>query len=58
MKIALGTIHKRRLLLGGGRGVQEMTFWGDFQGLTEKTGGGRVVQNFKRMRRRLLWMIP
>ena len=42
---ALGTIHKQRRLLGGGRGVAKMGFWGDFQGLTEATGGGRGVKN-------------
>ena len=45
MEPPLGTIHKRRLLRGGGRGVQKMAFWGDFQGLIGETGGGRVVKN-------------
>ena len=31
----LGTIHKRCLLWGGGRGVRKITNWGDFQGLRE-----------------------
>ena len=37
----LGTIHKRRLLLGGGRGVRKIENRGDFQGLDGETGGGR-----------------
>ena len=40
----LGTVHKRRRLSGGGRGVAKIGFWGDFQGLTEATGGGRGVK--------------
>ena len=40
-----GTIHKRRRLKGRGRGVAKMAIWGDFQGLTEATGGGRGVTN-------------
>ena len=35
-----------------------MAFWGDFQGLTGETRGGRVVKKIRKMRRRLLWMIP
>ena len=42
---SLGTIHKRRLLCGGGRGVQKLAIWGDFQGVIGATGGGRVVKN-------------
>ena len=41
----LGTIHKRRLLCGGGRGVQKLAILGDFQGVIGATGGGRVVKN-------------
>ena len=43
-KSKLGTIHKRRRPLGGGRVVAKMGFWGDFQGLTEVTGGGGGVK--------------
>jgi len=41
----LGTIHKRRLLYGGGRGVQKLAIWDNFQGVVGATGGGRVVRN-------------
>ena len=43
-KFSKGTIHKQRRLLGGGRGVAKMGIWGDFQGLTEATRGGRGVK--------------
>ena len=45
--LTLGTIHKRRRLQGGGRRVAKMGIWGDFQGLTEVAGGGRVVRKCK-----------
>ena len=32
---------------GGGRGVQRMAIWGDFQGLTGVTGGGRGVKKLE-----------
>ena len=44
----LGTINKRRLLWGGGRGVWKIENWGDFQGLNGETGGGRGVKNFEK----------
>ena len=46
--IVLGTIHKRRLLRGGGRGVAKLEFWGDFQGVFGETRGGRVVKNHEK----------
>ena len=45
---SLGTIHKRRLLRGGGRGVAKLEFWGDFQGVFGETRGGRVVKNHEK----------
>ena len=39
------SIHKRRLLFGGGRGVEKLAIWGNFQGVNGATGGGRVVKN-------------
>ena len=41
LEYPLGTIHKWRHPRGGGRGVQKMAIWGDFQGLTRVTRGGR-----------------
>ena len=32
---------------GEGRGIAKMGIWGDFQGLTEATGGGRGAKNAK-----------
>ena len=32
---------------GGGRGVQKMAIWGDFQGLIGVTGGGRGVKKLE-----------
>ena len=32
---------------GGGRGVQKMVIWDDFQGLSGVTGGGRGSKNTK-----------
>ena len=35
-----------------------MGIWGDFQSLTETTGGGRGVKKTRKLRRRRLWMVP
>ena len=35
-----------------------MGIWGDFQGLTEATGGGRGGQKPPKLRQRRLWMVP
>ena len=43
-----GTIHKRHLLRGGGRGVAKLEFWGDFQGVFGEIRGGRVVKNHEK----------
>ena len=45
--INLGTIHKRRLLKGGGRGVQKMPKKETFTSRFGETRGGRVPQNSK-----------
>ena len=34
-----------------------MIIWGDFQGLTEATGGGGLKKT-RKLRRRRLWMVP
>ena len=43
----LGTIHKRRLPKGGGRGVQKMPKKETFTSRFEETRGGRVPQKSK-----------
>jgi hypothetical protein len=43
----LGTIHKRRLLKGGGRGVQKMPKKETFISGFGETRGGRVPQKSK-----------
>ena len=48
---SLAGIVKNNFLMSGearGRGgVAKMGIWGDFQGLTEATGGGRGVKKFE-----------
>ena len=43
----LGIIHKWRHPWRGGRGVQKLVIWGDFQGIIGVTRGGRGVKNFE-----------
>ena len=47
MVFLLGTIHKRRLPKGGGRGVQKMPQKETFTSRFEETRGGRVAQKSK-----------
>ena len=44
-ELKLGTIHKWRHPRGGGRGVQKMAIWSDFQGLTGVTRGRSGSKN-------------
>ena len=47
MILLKGTIHKLRHPRGGGRGVQKLAIWGDFQGISGVTRGGRGVKKFE-----------